>query len=378
MQKLDLAIDLGTTFLKGVSFFPEGKGLRILRFSKIDYNLALLTDFEKKIKAIISNLKGRYDFNSAVIGCGEGVGKGTIEKGSFLRKFPLAPLREEELKGIIKNIQKNSLSEIEKMPNKRKFFLVLAKIESISIDGHKIFSPVGLAGRKISFKIVNFYLPLKIYQLLKKIFRSFNIEKFSFEYIPEILPDFLSDYTGKDRSEIEHIGSKIKFFIDAGGKNTQVSIFQKGEIEKVIEIPFGGGDFINRIQKGLRIEPEQLSFKSNRERIEFKIKKSDIPWPSQQKIIQDILEEESEKWLRKLIPVFERYREEKLPFEMYFFGGGSTFLLPDMIKTELARKSFSCIIKKISPFNLKGIFNFSEDDLQMTIPLLICKTLLKK
>ncbi|PJC47643.1 MAG: hypothetical protein CO034_01750, partial [Parcubacteria group bacterium CG_4_9_14_0_2_um_filter_35_11] len=92
MQKLDLAIDLGTTFLKGVSFFPEGKGLRILNFSKIDYDPALLTDFEKKIKAIISNLKGRYDFNSAVIGCGEGVGKGTIEKGSFLRKFPLAPL----------------------------------------------------------------------------------------------------------------------------------------------------------------------------------------------------------------------------------------------------------------------------------------------
>ena len=378
MQKLDLVIDLGTSFLKIIAFFPEGKGLRVFKFSKVDYNPIFLKDLEKKVKKLISDLKGRYDFGSLLIGAGEGIGKGKIEKGNFLRKFPLVPLREEELKESIKNIQKKSLYEVERTSRRKKFFLVLAKIENVSIDGRKVSWPVGLTGRSISFKIINFYLPLELYQSLNKIFHSFNIERFFFEYIPEILPDFLSDYTGKDRSELGRIGSKIKFFIDIGGKNSQVLVLDNGEVEKITEITLGGNDLLRRIQNGLKVTPEEIFFKVVREKIEFEIKKTNISYSNQQRIIQEILETESQKWLEELMPILEEYRREKSPFEIYFFGGGSNFLLLDKINKELARKSFSCIIKKISPINLKGVFNFTEDDLQMTIPLLVCKTLLRK
>jgi len=376
MEKIALAIDLGTSYLKSVAFLLEKRGIKVLNFTKVVYTPDLIDDFEEKIKEMILGIKGRYDFNLAVIGSGEGIGKGSINRSVFLRRSYLSPITKNELKEITRDAQRKSFIKTEKEIGNKKFFLASAKIKNITIDGHQTFSPIGLTGKKLSLEIVNFYLPLKIYQSLKKSLFSLNIKELSFEYIPWILPNVLFDYAVEDKLPFRQIGSKTKFFIDVGGRNSQISIMEKGEIEKVMEVNFGGNHFIERIAAKLKIEPDQLFFERKENILEFKIKKDSITNESQQKIIQEVLEESNRVWREKIIVALENHEQKRSTIEIYLFGGGSNFLFLEEFKKEFAKKSFHCIIKKITPLDLKYIFNFNSSDPQATIPLLICKTLI--
>lgn len=377
MEKAILALDLGTSFLKTVTFSLEQKGVRILSFGKTSYDSKSIKSLEKKIKEILSSKKREYKINQAIIGSGEGVGKGGINKDIFFRKSYSSPISKSELGEFIKNSQKKSFFQKAEELNNESFFLVSAKIKNIVIDGRLTFSPIGKTGRKIYLEIVNFYLPLKIYQSLKKILSSLNIENYSFEYIPSLLPNILFEYTDGRGPLTRKIGSKVKFFIDIGGKSTQMSVLEDGEINKVIEVSFGGDYFIKRILEKLKIKLDQLSLIDNRDITEFRIRKSSISSDNRKRIIQNIFERGNKIWTEKMLLILNDYKKKDRPFEIYLFGGGSDFISLEKSQKEFARESFHCIIKRVSPLDLKHVFNFDSKDSQATIPLLLCKNLVK-
>jgi len=134
MEKIALAIDLGTSYLKSVAFLLEKRGIKVLNFTKVVYTPDLIDDFEEKIKEMILGIKGRYDFNLAVIGSGEGIGKGSINRSVFLRRSYLSPITKNELKEITRDAQRKSFIKTEKEIGNKKFFLASAKIKNITID----------------------------------------------------------------------------------------------------------------------------------------------------------------------------------------------------------------------------------------------------
>ncbi|MCZ2846285.1 MAG: hypothetical protein O2U61_07335, partial [Candidatus Bathyarchaeota archaeon] len=162
-----------------------------------------------------------------------------------------------------------------------------------------------------------------------------------------------------------------------GGKSTQMSVLENGEINKIIEVSFGGNYFINKILEKLKIKPDQLSLIDKRDIIEFQIRKSSISSDDQKRIIQDIFERGNKIWTKKMLSILNDYKKKDRPFEIYLLGGGSDFISLEKSQKEFARESFRCIIKRVNPLDLKHVFNFDSKDSQATIPLLLCKNLVK-
>lgn len=365
-------VDFGTSFLKSVIFSPAKDGVKVSDFSKFSYNPSSKFDLEIKLKGLISKLKGKANFNFATLGIGEGIGKGKIKRAVFLRKNPKIKITKKELEKIIKIAQRDTFFEVGKEFKGRKIIPVLAKIKKVMVDREEVLSPIGLRGEEIFFKIMNFYLPLDFYKRLKKIFLSFKIN-LSFEYIPEVLSNFhFLQYSNQKKTSFpKYIGSKNKIFIDIGGKSTQICNFKNGEIDKIYTVPLGGDEIVEKFIRDFKVKKEDLIFRGGEITVGFK-KGREMPLFNIQQRIQEILKENYQEWKIRFQDIVEDFEKEYLPLEIYLFGGGSYFLSLEKLRKDLAKFPCRCIIKKISPLDLKSILNFDLDDSQATIPLLIC------
>ena len=101
-----LVIDLGTTFLKGISFLPENKGIKILDFLKVPYDPQSKINLKDKLRGLVLALKKKkkLKFKSLIIGVGEGIGKGKIKEISLLRKKSQSSITSTEFKKILQNL----------------------------------------------------------------------------------------------------------------------------------------------------------------------------------------------------------------------------------------------------------------------------------
>ena len=257
-----LVIDLGTTFLKGISFLPENKGIKILDFLKVPYDPQSKINLKDKLRGLVLALKKKkkLKFKSLIIGVGEGIGKGKIKEISLLRKKSQSSITSTEFKKILQKAQKESFLEVQKEFNRKKIIVIYPKIKKIIIDDQYVQDPIGMPAKEISLKVINFYLPLDFYGTLKRVFLSLKIKPL-FYYTPDIISSVMPSLKK---------GSNI--FIDIGGKNTQISLFKNDEIEEIKDFPIGGENFIERISKSLKIEKGAIILGESKEGINLKLK----------------------------------------------------------------------------------------------------------
>ena len=186
-----LAIDFTPYFLKGFSFVREKNKIKILDSLELPCNQRLNIDLEVKLIDLILSLekKRRINFNLVVIRVVKGgVGKEVIKKKKFIRKYPLMPVSKNEFKKIIEECQKESFFEMKKaihspfnfMAVNDRISLANAGIKEIVIDNEIVANPIGVLGKTISLTIINIYLPINFYKIIKRTFSKLKI-KFTFE-----------------------------------------------------------------------------------------------------------------------------------------------------------------------------------------------------
>ena len=182
-----LAIDFTPYFLRGFSFVKNKNKIKFLDFLELPYNRRIKLDLEVKLIDLILSLekKRRMHFNSGVIRVGKkGVGKEVIKKKKFVRNNPLRPISKNEFKKIIEKCQKELFFEMKKavlspfnfMIADDKLFLANAGIKEVAIDDKVVANPIGVLGKTISLTVVNIYLPINFYKVIKKTFSKLKIK----------------------------------------------------------------------------------------------------------------------------------------------------------------------------------------------------------
>lgn len=357
-----LAIDLGTSYLKGVSFLPQENKVRIFDFLGIPYNPYFSNDLEAKLEELISFFKNekRTDFDSVILGLGEGLAKGVVKKINFARKRPRRPITKSEFREIIERLQKDSYQTVQNYLNK-KIILVKAAIKNIVVDNWETLSPIGIPANTITLKIINFYLPFDFSKRIEKFFSKKRIKIFSVKYIPEDFPDTILDYF----SPYEEKREKEKIFIDIGGENTQVYITKGDKIETIKDFSIGGEEFNRRIAEVLNIKKEL--FRELIKEIKLKTGKGFFSPPIERKIKEAIyyqykLWEEELSSVLENFSIFPSYEKEfysplKPIRRLYLFGGGTDLFFFDEFRKKFTNPPYSFIIKRIGLNDFKHIRN---------------------
>lgn len=357
-----LAIDLGTSYLKGVSFLPQENTIRIFDFLKIPYKPYFSDDLEAKLEELISFFKNekRTDFDLIILGLGEGLARGIVKKIDFVRKKPQRPITKSEFREIIERLQKDSYQTVQNYLNKE-IILVKAAIKKIVVDNRETSSPIGIPANTITLKIINFYLPFDFSKRIERFFSKKRIKIFSVKYIPENFPDTVFDHF----SPYEEKREKEKIFIDIGGENTQVYLTKGDKIEAIKDFSIGGEEFNKRIAEVLNIKKELLE-----ELIKEIISKTGKGFfsPLVERKIKEAIYYQYKLWEEELssvlesFSIFPSYEKEfysslKPIRKLYLFGGGTDLFLFDEFRKKFTNPPYSFMIKRIGLNDFKHVRN---------------------
>ncbi|HOK35088.1 MAG TPA: hypothetical protein PLL80_00815 [Candidatus Pacearchaeota archaeon] len=174
-----LAVSFSPGLIKAFSVEEEGNNFKILDSKEMLYDKNSIEDLKIKLTDLILEMekRRRINFNSAIVGVKEGIGKKIITKMEFLRKYPFKPISEVEFKKMIEECQKETFFKYQKFNNSQNsFILVSAKIKEVLIDQKKAINPFGLLGKIVSISIENIYLPISFYKIINETFAKFKMQ----------------------------------------------------------------------------------------------------------------------------------------------------------------------------------------------------------
>jgi len=370
MKEMFFLIDIGTTFLKGISFLiAQDKEAKVIDFVKLSCDLQKKGEFKNKLGDLVHALKKNdYKIKTIFITAGDGVGTGKLMETKIFRKNKDKKITEAEFKKILKETQQESSLLAKKEFSSQRIKIVNSNIQKIIVDKILVDNPIGMQGREIFLRIINFYLPFTIYKETKNILKTDLV----FFYSPQLIPSALACFQG---------GSEV--FIDFGEKNTQIIFSKNKEIEDIKIIKMGGEYFFEKISDGLKISRNDMVLGCDAQEIILKFKRN-ILSPEIERQIECIIGREYEKWQKKIEVTLKEVKDWALPKHIYIFGGGSRFLFFDKFKKEFAKPPFSFIIKRIDIFDFKNIISRSRgedtnlrEDIQAVAPLIAYEAIVK-
>lgn len=160
---------------------------------------------------------------------------------NHVRKYPLSPISEEEMYEVIRDFEKKCFREsfvdieLKNGYKKEEIKNIFSSILSVKIDGKKVSSLYGKTGKNIKISLVNIFIPLRYYILVKDIFTA--LWRISFITIPF------------EYSILRYFPEESVVLINIGNTKTYIGIKIGDEIVGTTRINIGINDLVKKIKE---------------------------------------------------------------------------------------------------------------------------------
>ncbi len=341
-EKLQLALDIGTEFIKTVVFRKRNGEIEVLGYDRAPQKQnamrgALIINLENVIDVVDVSLGNVMHMAEEITGedldlpeqvilgiAGELV-KGVVIHVNVDREQPEESISEEELSSLLKNVRKeafpNAKDEIadDTGIHTDQIVEIDTVINSTYIDGVKVDSPLGFKGSSIEFKVFSTFAPKIHVDSVKEVARSLNLNILGVVVEPYALALALDNARSERFSGI---------FIDIGGGTTDVALVKNGAIVGTKMFAYGGRVFTKRIEIEFNLDyiaAERLKLDYSDQKLSEKetarVKKA---------IMKDI-----PVWLDGVELALAEFEDiTDYPPQIYLCGGGT--LLPDIHSSLIA------------------------------------------
>ncbi len=181
---------------------------------------------------------------------------------NYVRERVDVPIAMDEIDEVIHRVEHRSLERIgSKIRNRlpiveTEMKLVTTSITSIAIDGQRISNPVGFTGKNIRLRLINVFIPLGQFQIVKGILRELGKNFLAIVPVGIALPKLI---------ENDDEAFSRNLFVDIGAWRTTVTFTNDNEILGITVLPFGGALLEESIVRTLGveyIEAEEMIFRS--------------------------------------------------------------------------------------------------------------------
>jgi cell division ATPase FtsA len=253
-SKNNLIIDLGTGYIKALSFYKNGTGNVTTGYARALINQdtlfksnyfspdAIKEGFDLILKGL--NKKAFSDFSKTYFILSPEYIKETIISVKIKRNHPEQKISQSELEQIKKKASKLAQDIILEKKEFDEIQFLKFSIFSFKIDGYQIPKILGYTGQEIELTMFCVFSINNYYKKAKNFIESQKLTNYQIiwqgEYVLKIATDF---------------NNKSFALIDAGDRLTRIYLCNNGYITKITEIPFGGNKITKDISSHLNIKP---------------------------------------------------------------------------------------------------------------------------
>lgn len=170
---------------------------------------------------------------------------------NYIREEEETVITMEEIDTIIRKTEGKSIDRVKSQIHSRlsipdsEMKLVTTTITNIVVDGNTVNNPVGFTGRNIKLGILNIFLPISRFTIIKNI--ALDLHKNIISIVPTAI-------TLSKLVENGPYGTDANAFIDIGHSRTTVTVSQDGNILGCSVIPFGFGLLEDDIRKNSKLD----------------------------------------------------------------------------------------------------------------------------
>lgn len=330
-----LALDIGTTSVKAAVFRaghdekkkPQaiilGVGKSLIKSENVrEESFDEFIESCREAKKEAENMAG-IDVKKTILGVSGQFAKIRTSKEIFQRKDFSKPISLAETRGIIQKIQwriLNAIRKEEKEENNvegQEVKLIGGRALDIKIDGYKVINPIGFNGKELSFNILNIYTFSSCLKFFRKIAKSLGIR------IETVIADWsaVMEATADNIFNANNLGDISCFFIDCGGKITDISLAHQGFLSGPKTVSFGGESLTNRLKNKIYLTEEEA------DKLKTEYSSGSLPKAIKQKV-GEIISADLALWIKGIEMALKDFSFDNLPCLMLIFGGNS--LLPDI------------------------------------------------
>lgn len=342
-QKTQLALDIGTEFIKTVLFRTTTQGkVEVLGYDRTPQKPnamrgALIINLQNVIDVVDASIgtavaaaeeivKGPIALpQEAVLGIAGELVKGVVIVVNVERDDPTTKITPAEVEDIIKKIKKQAFDgakeEIAEDTGIKTDQIqeIATVVNSVYIDGVKVDSPIGFKGKDLVYRVFSTFAPKIHVESIKEVAESLGLKTEQIVVEPYALA------MGIEHAREERFSG---IFIDIGGGTTDIALVENGTIAGTKMFAFGGRVFTKRLETELNLdylaaETKKLDYSdqklSHAESAEVaKLFKKDMP-----------------VWLDGVELALSEFDEvTEFPPHIYLCGGGA--LLPEVYESLLA------------------------------------------
>ena len=184
---------------------------------------------------------------------------------NYVRERPDQPITMDELDEVIHRVEHRSIERVRSKIQTRlpivetEMKLVTTSITSITIDGQRISNPVGFTGKNIRLRLINVFVPIAQFQIIKGILRELGKNFLAIIPVGIALPKLMED---------DDEACARNLYVDVGAWRTTAVFTHENEILGVDVLPVGGALLEESLVRNLGIEyveSEDLAIRMARE-----------------------------------------------------------------------------------------------------------------
>ncbi|MFZ0215727.1 MAG: cell division FtsA domain-containing protein [Candidatus Dormiibacterota bacterium] len=255
-----------------------------------------------------------------VVSVGGELVKGFSSTVSYPRERPDAKVRDVELRNLLELVEKRALREAQNLLELERSYgelearLVHAAITGVRMDGYPMISPIGFQGRNLEVTVFNTFAPRTQVGAVETVVRELDLE---------LLAAVNGPYAVARACASEDTWEGGAIYVDVGGSSTEVALLRGGGVEGTRMFNLGGRTFTRRLALSLGVDQEEAEAR--------KLRHGDgLLAPDAERQVRQVLVADVDVLLQGLnLCLRELSRQEELPPEIYFCGGGS--LLPELL-----------------------------------------------
>jgi cell division protein FtsA len=352
-DKKFLCLDVGTEFLKIISFSVNQNNIVIEEYQKVrQHSAAMKNGTVTSIRRVIETVQEAVDqlthkeFDGAVMGIAGELVKGVMVEAKYNRNNSSKHIALNEIAQVADKIKDEAFREAQSLVFNHIGDTTgeLTNIEILNyvvvdaeIDGFRVEDVIGMTGSEAKIKLYFTFAPVLHINYLRTITDSINVRLLGIIPQPFAIARAIAGARESNYSSI---------IIDVGGGTTDIAVIQHGVVLGTHMVAFGGRVFTKRIGEDLKITLNEAE--------EFKIKytSNDLA-VNRIPEVKDSVKKDAPIWAYAVSIGLEEFLNSLsgFPHKIFLCGGGA--LLPE-IKDSLIEFPWT----KELPFNRSPKVNF--------------------
>ncbi len=368
-----LALDIGTEYVKALIVKKSKGQLKIVGVGKareaatnmFNGAIADIQGVANTCEEALAKAEEMAGVRSrdVVIGIAGELIKGNTASVKYHRTDSSKPITDEEMRKIIKMVQKNAgetaRKEVALETNNPdvEVRLINSALVSLRIDGHKVANPIGFKGSEVIVQLYTAFAPLVHISAIERVCDELQLDLVTVAVEPyAVCRACLGDNLDSNFSGI---------VMDIGGGTTDIAIIDDGGVEGTKMFSIGGRSFTHQIANRLGLEFEDA------EKLKLLADSPEMK-PAIRKKLEDAIERNLDVWESGVQIAIEEFDHvDSLPNQVLLCGGGASLSqIPETLATSdwyqdlpFSRRP---VIKLIEPDDIPGIINVTDRELDHT------------